>query len=97
MVNYDYMKKCTDDFMSLWRCTRPTIAKVHSHAVTGGSDIALCCELLTMADEARNGYMPTRVWGRCKTSSTPRPGSLPSASPACRAVIWRCTNSSLTR
>ena len=73
MVNYDYMKKCTDDFISLWRCTKSTIAQEHSHAVTGGSDIALCCELLTMADEARNGYMPTRVWGRCTTGSTPRP------------------------
>jgi enoyl-CoA hydratase len=49
--------------MSLWRCPKPTIAKVHGHAVAGGSDIALCCDLLVMADDARIGYMPTRVWG----------------------------------
>ena len=63
MVDYAYMKKCNDDIMSLWRCTKPTIAKVHGHAVAGGSDIALCCDLLVMADDARIGYMPTRVWG----------------------------------
>ena len=63
LVDYAYMKRCTDDIMSLWRCSKPTIAKVHGHAVAGGSDIALCCDLLVMADDARIGYMPTRVWG----------------------------------
>ena len=63
MVDYAYMKQNTEDFMSLWRCPKPTIAKVHGHAVAGGSDIALCCDLLVMADDARIGYMPTRVWG----------------------------------
>jgi enoyl-CoA hydratase len=62
------MKRYTDDFMSLWRCPKPTIAKVHGAAVAGGSDIALCCDLLVMADDARIGYMPTRVWG-CPTTA----------------------------
>jgi enoyl-CoA hydratase/carnithine racemase len=68
MVDYAYMKRNTDDFMSLWRCPKPTIAKVHGAAVAGGSDIALCCDLLVMADDARIGYMPTRVWG-CPTTA----------------------------
>ena len=68
MVDYAFMKRCTDDFMSLWRCSKPTIAKVHGYAVAGGSDIALCCDLLVMADEASIGYMPTRVWG-CPTTA----------------------------
>ena len=46
MVDYQLMKRHTEEFMSLWRCTKPTIAKVHGYAVAGGSDIALCCELL---------------------------------------------------
>jgi enoyl-CoA hydratase/carnithine racemase len=62
------MKRYTEDFMSLWRCPKPTIAKVHGAAVAGGSDIALCCDLLVMADDARIGYMPTRVWG-CPTTA----------------------------
>jgi enoyl-CoA hydratase/carnithine racemase len=68
MVDYAFMKRNTDDFMSLWRCPKPTIAKVHGAAVAGGSDIALCCDLLVMADDARIGYMPTRVWG-CPTTA----------------------------
>jgi enoyl-CoA hydratase len=68
MVDYAYMKKNTEDFMSLWRSAKPTIAKVHGAAVAGGSDIALCCDLLVMADDARIGYMPTRVWG-CPTTA----------------------------
>ena len=68
MVDYAYMKRNTDDFMSLWRSPKPTIAKVHGAAVAGGSDIALCCDLLVMADDARIGYMPTRVWG-CPTTA----------------------------
>ena len=68
MVDYALMKRNTEDFMSLWRCSKPTIAKVHGAAVAGGSDIALCCDLLVMADDARIGYMPTRVWG-CPTTA----------------------------
>jgi enoyl-CoA hydratase len=68
MADYAFMKRNTDDFMSLWRSAKPTIAKVHGHAVAGGSDIALCCDLLLMAEDARIGYMPTRVWG-CPTTA----------------------------
>ena len=68
MVDYAMMKRHTEDFMSLWRCAKPTIAKVHGYAVAGGSDIALCCDLLVMEDDAQIGYMPTRVWG-CPTTA----------------------------
>jgi enoyl-CoA hydratase len=68
MVDYAQMKRYTEDFMSLWRSAKPTIAKVHGAAVAGGSDIALCCDLLVMAEDARIGYMPTRVWG-CPTTA----------------------------
>jgi enoyl-CoA hydratase len=68
MDDYAFMKRNTEDFMSLWRSPKPTIAKVHGAAVAGGSDIALCCDLLVMAEDARIGYMPTRVWG-CPTTA----------------------------
>lgn len=68
MVDYATMKRHTEDFMSLWRSPKPTLAKVHGAAVAGGSDIALCCDLLVMAEDARIGYMPTRVWG-CPTTA----------------------------
>ena len=68
MTDYAVMKRHTEDFMALWRSRKPTIAKVHGYAVAGGSDIALCCDLLVMADNAKIGYMPTRVWG-CPTTA----------------------------
>lgn len=68
MVDYAYMKRNTEDFMTLWKSPKPTIAKVHGAAVAGGSDIALCCDMLVMADDAYIGYMPTRVWG-CPTTA----------------------------
>lgn len=68
MLDYAAMKRNTEDFMSLWRCPKPTIAKVHGAAVAGGSDIALCCDLLVIAEDAKIGYMPTRVWG-CPTTA----------------------------
>jgi enoyl-CoA hydratase len=63
LIDFKVMKRMTEDVMSLWHCSKPTIAKVHGPAVAGGSDIALCCDLLVMADDARIGYMPARVWG----------------------------------
>jgi enoyl-CoA hydratase len=66
--DYRLMKRNTDDFMSLFRSLKPTICKVHGYAVAGGSDIALCCDLVVMADDARIGYMPARVWG-CPTTA----------------------------
>lgn len=68
MIDYRVMKGFTDDFFSLWRSYKPTIAQVHGFAVAGGSDIALCCDLVVMAEDARIGYMPARVWG-CPTTA----------------------------
>jgi enoyl-CoA hydratase len=66
--DFALMKHNTDDFFSLWRSLKPTVAKVHGYAVAGGSDIALSCDLVVMADDARIGYMPARVWG-CPTTA----------------------------
>jgi enoyl-CoA hydratase len=68
MRDYALMKRNTEDFMSLWRSHKPTICKVHGYAAAGGSDIALCCDLIVMADDAKIGYMPARVWG-CPTTA----------------------------
>ncbi|GGY63208.1 crotonase/enoyl-CoA hydratase family protein [Marinobacter zhanjiangensis] len=63
MVDFDLMYGNTEKFMSLWRSNKPTIAKVNGYAVAGGSDIALCCDLVVMTDEGKIGYPPARVWG----------------------------------
>ncbi|WP_299775552.1 crotonase/enoyl-CoA hydratase family protein [uncultured Pseudoteredinibacter sp.] len=61
--DYAMMSRNTEDFMSLWRARKPTICKIHGAAAAGGSDIALCCDMIIMADDARIGYPPARVWG----------------------------------
>ncbi len=63
MIDFRFMDRCSRNFLRLWRCHKPTIAVVHGDAVAGGSDIALSCDLVLMADEARIGYPPARVWG----------------------------------
>ena len=68
MKDYAFMMRNTQAFMSLWRSHIPVVAKVHGFAVAGGSDIALCCDMILMADEAEIGYMPVRVWG-CPTTA----------------------------
>jgi enoyl-CoA hydratase len=67
-VDYRQMNENTACFMSLWRSLKPVICKVQGYAVAGGSDIALCADLVIMAEDARIGYPPARVWG-CPTTA----------------------------
>jgi enoyl-CoA hydratase len=68
MVDFKMMYQNTECFSALWRSYKPTIAKVRGFAVAGGSDIALCCDLIVMAEDAQIGYPPARVWG-CPTTA----------------------------
>ncbi len=68
MIDYRFMQRCTEKFMSIWRCHKPVIARVHGDAIAGGSDIALCSDIVVMSDDARIGYPPARVWG-CPTTA----------------------------
>ncbi len=68
MLDYKVMKGFTEEFMSLWRSYKPVICKIHGYAVAGGSDIALTTDIVVMAEDARIGYPPTRVWG-CPTTA----------------------------
>ncbi len=68
MKDYVFMKRNTECFMSLWRSHKPVICKIHGAAVAAGSDIALCCDFIIMAEDAKIGYMPARIWG-CPTTA----------------------------
>lgn len=68
MIDYGFMSRATRDFMSIWRCRKPVIARIHGDAIAGGSDIALCCDIIVMSEDARIGYPPARVWG-CPTTA----------------------------
>jgi len=68
MADFFGMAENTRHFMSLWHSYKPTLAMVHGAAAAGGSDIALCCDIVVMAEDARIGYPPARVWG-CPTTA----------------------------
>ncbi|MEM7685084.1 MAG: crotonase/enoyl-CoA hydratase family protein [Pseudomonadota bacterium] len=66
--DFSFMKRNTDLFMEVFRSLKPVICKVHGYAVAGGSDIALCADIVVMSETAEIGYMPARVWG-CPTTA----------------------------
>jgi enoyl-CoA hydratase len=68
MVDYSMMSRNVRAFMSLFHCSKPVICKVHGFCVAGGTDMALCSDLLVIAADAKIGYPPARVWGSPTTS-----------------------------
>ncbi len=68
MVDYQMMSRNVKGFMSLHHADKPVICKVHGYCVAGGTDMALCSDLLVIEDRAKIGYPPARVWGSPTTS-----------------------------
>jgi enoyl-CoA hydratase len=68
MVDYAMMSRNVKAFMSLFDCGKPVVCKVHGFCVAGGTDLALCSDLLVIAQDAKIGYPPARVWGSPTTS-----------------------------
>ena len=63
VVDYQMMSRNVRGFMSLFQADKPVICKVHGYCVAGGTDMALCSDLLVVEDRAKIGYPPARVWG----------------------------------
>jgi enoyl-CoA hydratase len=63
VVDYQMMSRNLRGFMTLFHSDKPTICKVHGYCVAGGTDMALCSDLLVVEDRAKIGYPPARVWG----------------------------------
>jgi enoyl-CoA hydratase len=53
----------TQRFMSMWRIPKPVIAQVHGWCVGGGSDMALCADLVIASEDAQIGTPYSRMWG----------------------------------
>jgi enoyl-CoA hydratase len=53
----------TQKFMSIWRSPKPVIAQVHGWCVGGGSDFALCADLVIASEDAVIGTPYSRMWG----------------------------------
>lgn len=63
IVDYQMMSRNVRGFMSLFFSDKPVVCKVHGFCVAGGTDLALCADLLLVEDRAKIGYPPARVWG----------------------------------
>jgi enoyl-CoA hydratase len=47
----------------IWDCPIPVIAQVHGSCLAGGTDLALHCDIVVAADDARIGFPPVRSMG----------------------------------
>jgi enoyl-CoA hydratase len=63
VTDYQMMSRNLRGFMSLFHSEKPAICKVHGYCVAGGTDMALCSDLMVVEDRAKIGYPPARVWG----------------------------------
>ncbi|MBD0326047.1 MAG: crotonase/enoyl-CoA hydratase family protein [Pyrinomonadaceae bacterium] len=63
MLDYAMMSRNVRGFMSLFHSEKPVVCKVQGFCVAGGTDMALCSDLLVIEDRAKIGYPPARVWG----------------------------------
>src|SRR3954449_7106426 len=53
----------TQKLMAIWRSPKPVIAQVHGYCVGGGSDFALCADLVIASEDACIGTPYSRIWG----------------------------------
>jgi enoyl-CoA hydratase len=68
VTDYQFMSRNVRGFMSLFNSEKPVLCKVHGYCVAGGTDMALCSDLLVIAEDAKIGYPPARVWGSPTTA-----------------------------
>jgi len=68
MADYFGMYEFTQQFMSLWRSYKPTIARVHGAAYGGGVGLVACCDIAVAAaaatfalSEAKLGLIPATI------------------------------------
>jgi enoyl-CoA hydratase len=68
MVDFAMMSRNVRGFMSLFHANKPVVCMVHGFCVAGGTDMALCSDLLVIEAGAKIGYPPARVWGSPTTA-----------------------------
>ncbi len=68
MADLRLMNRYVGTYLRLWGSPKPVVAQVHGACVGGGTDLALCSDLIVCADDCRIGYPPARVWGSPTTA-----------------------------
>jgi enoyl-CoA hydratase len=57
------MLALASNWSRIWDCPIPVIAQVQGNCLAGGTDLALHCDLVVAADDARIGFPPVRSMG----------------------------------
>jgi enoyl-CoA hydratase len=57
------MLALASNWARVWDCPIPVIAQVQGNCLAGGTDLALHCDLVVAADDARIGFPPVRSMG----------------------------------
>jgi enoyl-CoA hydratase len=67
MSNYDddawQLERQQRDRMVIWDMHKPVIAQIHGYCLAGGTDLALLCDIVCVADDAVIGFPPVRAMG----------------------------------
>jgi len=50
----------TQGWMRIWEFGKPVIAQVHGYCLAGGSELATCCDLVYVSEDAQMGYPAVR-------------------------------------
>jgi enoyl-CoA hydratase len=57
------LERAQDMRMPIFDMHKPVIAQVHGYCLAGGTDLALLCDMVIAAEDARFGYPPVRALG----------------------------------
>jgi enoyl-CoA hydratase/carnithine racemase len=57
------MVALSEGWTRLWDCALPILAQVQGNCLAGGTDLALHCDLVVAAEDARIGFPPVRSMG----------------------------------
>ena len=90
VVDFQMMSRNVRGFMSLFWSEKPVICKVHGYCVAGGTDMALCSDLLVVED-GRRSAIRRRASGACRRRRCGRTGSARRGRSACCSPATRST------
>ena len=57
------MEETVARWNTLWNLRIPTVAQVHGYCIAGGTDLALHCDMIVVAENAKIGFTPVRAMG----------------------------------